>query len=763
MFAVSVCVRNGWRAHGCAMRPSGVVRWGAMAVALGGALFVASHAGAAEPQLSWKNWHIYGSDTVRADGYNSYGDNTSSPYPYTGMQTYDELNLGLDRAITPYDRITGQVNGLLYNDSPYRSAFRGAVPEQLNIRQENGDFVLPYRAEAGDFFAFQSMLTVQRSLKGIQVELQPDLGGDIRNSLLLFSGGASPSWRSFQLKDDWSNGASWLVDSPTYGRVGINLVLNHRKADQASGLQSARQYVYSLAYEKQGVWSPRWPWLAQRLTVEGEAGRFIGDTSGAITGQHHQGDGYYLQMSGSPVALGALSYRLRYEAYGQYYQPAGAVIQPDRRSKEGHLAWRFSNGLTARTRIQDYLTAWKTINPIDTVVYGANLSGPLPGVTDLSVGVDAFEQNTKSRDLTTNTVTKSVNASLNKRISSNVSARAGFFYANARDRTNPTTGVSITRQFSAGMDFQVRKFGFTGTVSPGLIARRSDTQGGMTNWDFNPTLYINANRGPHSFSISYSALDQSRPQNNLGLLTHTAALNYSYQKGDYTMGLEGDWYLRKPDMAVTERTRSWRVGVFLTRNFDKPASVRQISGQGAVQPAAPTASSFTQRFALDLTHLRPGMREADARKVAAAAGFGKPARQAGFLVWFARVMRDVDQRQRLAVEVSNSMVTRAALIIDFDDVGNSADVRRTFEHVRQQLLQQYGQPDTFFNQGNFGTTLATDLAANRFIRVMQWNRSDGVLRFGIPRRLDGKVRMEVQFARAFPPFNRTLWSIEPLQ
>ncbi|MDQ7010638.1 MAG: hypothetical protein Q9M29_02335, partial [Mariprofundaceae bacterium] len=243
---------------------------------------VAAHAAPDLTELSgWPAWHIYGSNTYRADVYNAYGDRASSPYPFTGIQDYDELNLSLERRLSPFDRVTGQVNGLLYNASRYRSSFQGAVPERLNIRRDKGDVLIPYRAEAGDFFAFQSYRTVQRSLKGVQVELQPHLGGRARHSIVLFSGGGSPAWRSFQLADDWSNGASWLVEHPVYGRLSANLVFNHRQADRALGVLGRRQYVSSLAYEKTGTWTTeRLPWLSQRLTVEGEAGRFIGDHAG---------------------------------------------------------------------------------------------------------------------------------------------------------------------------------------------------------------------------------------------------------------------------------------------------------------------------------------------------------------------------------------------------------------------------------------------------------------------------------------------------
>jgi len=590
----------------------------------------------AAPELDWSPWRIYGSNTYRADGYNAFGDRASSPYRFTGVQDYDELSLNFERRLSSYNLIAGQVSGLLYNASRYRSGFQGAVPERLNIRQENGDFFIPYRIEGGDFFAFESYRTIQRSLKGMQLELQPELGGRARNSIVLFSGGGSAAWRSFQLKDDWSNGASWLLEHPLYGRLGANLVFNHRQADAAAGVLGRRQYVYSLAYEKTGDWSTeRLPWLSQHLSIEGEVGRFIGDhagVNGSASGQNRQGDGFFVQVTGSPVALPALGYRARFEAYEQDYRPNGGNIQPDRRSGEGHLSWRFANGLTARARAQNFHTNWQTTNPTDTNVYGFNLSGPMGfgRISALSGSVDAFWQNAESRDLTTNSVTKSVNASLNKGITRDVSARGGFFYSNVRDRTNATTGVSITRQYTAGLDWRVSAFGWDGTVSPGLIYRVTRAQGSKATRDVNPTLNVNAVRGPHSLSLSYSALDQSRPTNDLGVVTRTAGLNYSYRRRNYTLGVESNWYERNPDKVTLARTDAWRLGAFLTVNFDKPARKVVAPETGAETPGEATmAPASTAHFALDVAAIRPGMGEQAARRLALEAGLGSADRAGG--------------------------------------------------------------------------------------------------------------------------------------
>ena len=90
------------------------------------------------------------------------------------------------------------------------------------------------------------------------------------------------------------------------------------------------------------------------------------------------------------------------------------------------------------------------------------------------------------------------------------------------------------------------------------------------------------------------------------------------------------------------------------------------------------------------------------------------------LIWYGRILQDIDQAQRLVVNVNNGVVSRTAVIIDFDNVGNARDIQEIFERTRKVLLEQYGRPSEFFEQGDVGASLNTDLASNRFIRVMEW-------------------------------------------
>jgi len=703
------------------------------------------------------DWHIYGSNTWRSDVYHSKGNLAASPYRFSNTHTYDELNLNADRIFSPFHRITGQISGLLYNDSKYRSQFPGFVLERVNLRQENGAFFIPYRAEAGDFFAFQSFRTIQRSLKGGRIEFQPQWGGaNFRHSIELFSGAASPAWDVFQYKDDFSSGGSWLLQHPLVGTLSGNLVFNNK---QANGLAQPglRQRVGSLAWEKRAAL------LGQKLVIEAEAGRFIGDHPVVVVGRpntHRQGNGYFGQISGSFDALPQLSYRIRGEGYEQDYFPNGASIQSDRNSQEAYLTWRTASGLAFSPRFQHYHTGWQTNNPTDTITYGGNISGMIPVFGGISGSIDGFGSDVESRDLTTNTMAKVVNANISMPLSENLSARGGFYYANNNNK-NSALGLNITRQYSGGLDYRLQWQGISGSISIGALARRMDQQG-VRWWEGNPTFNANLIYGDHSLSLALSKLDQVSQIANNGVDTMTAGLNYRYTQPKYTVGLDANWYDRQPDNAGAVWTNAWRVGAYITYNFDKPVMKLAMAEPQTATDASPSTPSI-ERMLMDIARFTPGMPVNDAKAMVSAAGLGEPSNQAGLLIWYAQIFRDMSENQRLALDVQQGRVLRSAVIIDFFDPGNNAGIRTAFERMRRQLLAVYGQPDDFFDQGDFGPNIVTELAAGRFIQVMQWNRDGGIVRFGIPRRLDGKVRMELQFGRNFPSLKDTLWSMEQVQ
>ena len=284
------------------------------------------------------------------------GDPAAGPYAVTGGQYFDELNVSFIRRISAYDTVRAQLYGVA-NDSAYRSPDHGLVPERVNVSREKGDAAIPYRVEGGDTYAYFSYRTLQRSLKGVQLELQPTPSdGGWRQSVVFVSGPNQPSSGHAQLKDDLSTGLSWLVETGA-GHLSANVVHNLRQANPALGAAERTQTVASLAAD--GTWR----WSAQRLRAEGEIAQLHGDHDGyadatgivpADSGHDRRGNAAFAQLSGQCTS-DPLDYRLRYERYDRDFRPAAGIVAPDHEAQEAHLGWRFADGLAMRARAQHFV------------------------------------------------------------------------------------------------------------------------------------------------------------------------------------------------------------------------------------------------------------------------------------------------------------------------------------------------------------------------------------------------------------------------
>ena len=103
------------------------------------------------------------------------------------------------------------------------------------------------------------------------------------------------------------------------------------------------------------------------------------------------------------------------------------------------------------------------------------------------------------------------------------------------------------------------------------------------------------------------------------------------------------------------------------------------------------------------------------------------------------------------------------MIIGTAGSDSDTELRATLERIGALLVTRYGTPTDFYETGSIDAPIAAGVESGSFIRLMEWARPEGVLRFGIPRRVDGQIRMELQFARELPPFRETSWSLESVR
>ena len=102
----------------------------------------------------------------------------------------------------------------------------------------------------------------------------------------------------------------------------------------------------------------------QKINVEAEFDYFRGDHDGVETiasGKDRDDNALFFEISGKSDF--PLTYRLRFEDYGQDYRPNGVVISPDRLSREAHAGWLFKSGTKVQGRFQHFKDGVETTNP----------------------------------------------------------------------------------------------------------------------------------------------------------------------------------------------------------------------------------------------------------------------------------------------------------------------------------------------------------------------------------------------------------------
>lgn len=169
-----------------------------------------------------------------------------------------------------------------------------------------------------------------------------------------------------------------------------------------------------------------------------------------------------------------------------------------------------------------------------------------------------------------------------------------------------------------------------------------------------------------------------------------------------------------------------------------------------------------------ITRLSPGSSQAEVNKLLNQAGIaGAFSLPSGRESYEAQVIPQIDQRQRLILVSENGQLVKSAVVINFENVGALESNEQLFFRILNTLNKHYGRPDFFYERGigrrnAFSSNLADDVSNEQFIRVYEWRLDNGVLRFGIPRRLDRDARMEIQFSspKYLPSFGYTMWSVD---
>jgi hypothetical protein len=690
-------------------------------------------------------WDWRGETNLRLESYGTRGDASASPYPFSGNQETLGVSFDAERRANPFDSTRLQLNGTASHSLYYAPGY-GFYPERFNLTQQSGTAALPYQGQIGDYFGTFSFRTLQTTLRGGMVELQPQAASaERRHSVVMLSGAAGQAYRDFQWKDNRFNGASYLYEERGIGRFSLNWVNNLRQADTALPTPERSQNVWSGAAEMPFSLGP------QSLRLETEWARFSGD--------HDVPDrkdaGFFSELSSRGTKeLAPLDWRVRYERYGQDYRPAGAIVSPDRISREGFAGWRLGSGLALRGRLQEFRDGWDSGNLTETNTGGLTLTGPLlaallPGWTG---NLDGYRQTVLNAATPVDQHAMSLRADASRTYATGVTLRLGFGYLDLDNRAQAGAS-SIARDFLTTLAHGVQWGGWRGSASYGATLRKIDG-GPAEGTQVLPLASLGVALARHSLmaSLSYANINQASPA-QVDSRTTTTALAYRYDLPQDKLGAElATNYRSAVPGAFTE---AYRVMFTWTHLFQK----QQVAQAGRAPLGAAPGSGV-----LELRELAPGRPLAALEARFQALSLQPVVRPVpGLLVYDYRMLDEIGQRQRVAVQALGGDIERAALAIEFEDVGAPESMAQTFERVRQALIRRYGAPASVFDRGEFRPSLAEDLQADQFIRLTEWRTPEGVIRFGIPRRLDRQVRMEVQLARSFPDPTQTRWSIEDLR
>jgi hypothetical protein len=242
------------------------------------------------------------------------------------------------------------------------------------------------------------------------------------------------------------------------------------------------------------------------------------------------------------------------------------------------------------------------------------------------------------------------------------------------------------------------------------------------------------------------------------VVTRDLQVRFGKRWGEKNLAVELSTQTRLSDQIANNT--AWKIGLVYGWRFGNQGRSFDATGMSPVPTQKPVAEKSDE---LDLTQLLPGMRLADAR--AYVQGFGLKSSQAapGIDLYEDRVIPDVNERQRVFLEHKEDRLLRAGVIVDVGSRGSAETVETLLGRLLNRLSQRYGAPTTLVEEGTLGPNLAEDLRNGRLIRNYHWRTAFGVLRMGIPRRLDRQVRIEIQHRPPQGSVRNVDWSVEKLR
>lgn len=676
---------------------------------------------------------IYGENSLHLQTYNNTGDSSASPYSHEGSQAYDRLNLQIENDISRYESMSLGLDSL-WNESQYVGDDNGPLLERIHFSWEKGDAEIPLRLDAGDVYVGFSSLTANTSLKGAQLELQPDLKAIKGNSSIqVFAGFQQSDWMRFNANESLGSGASWLMDFGKQGALGLNVVYNQQQ-DSTGVIADRDQIISSLA------WLKPINALNHRMKWEGELAWLKGDHN---TNQGINDHGVLLDLKAKHEKM-PLDWQLKFEEYGNDFQPAWGAVSSNIRRQQFRGGWRFPTQHRLRWRWEQTRTALESNDPTDTETVGFTLSGLL--MDKISSSLNVYTSDASSISKSTNKTTDSVRLRLNRRLSDTLSLNGNLSWRATDDLTSSDSD-SIARSAGIGVTINTDLGNWQTRFTPGLDI--NDSRGSAPVEEIAPKLGLAMTKGPHNLRLNWRDSNrEGRSSNTNDLDQVNIDLGYNYRHKAHWFGLNINRFERSPEAA--DSTQAWKLGMVWGYNFDYQPSRKQNRTTNQQQILATTLTDL-----IDF-----GINTNQAQTIQQLNNSTFPFVRTGSRIAVEYgLFPELTFDQRIVLSYQADHLEAAQLSINFD---NDIVSESAFRDVRTVLIKHYGLPSNVLEKGDFGTSgFELQRLSGDFIRHYEWQTPNGVLRFGIPYQATENARMVLEYRDNFPVLTEPRWGLNP--
>ena len=675
------------------------------------------------------SWQVSGDVSTRIEFIDIRGDAENATLNDDGNQYYSNINLLTTRQISNYERLEGSLAAVA-NNSSFRQESEDLILERFSVKWEKSDRQIPFRLHLGDYYGYVSHRTLQRNLKGAQFEIQT---GDAnrRQSVQWFLGNPQADYQDFDLNENLFYGASWLLENRSGLSLNANIISNRMEVgidvddeDTTSFTRSQRVMSFGAHYRNQ--------WLNQQLEYEGEFAYL--DRDDPDSNERSVNDsGFYASIKGQDQR--GFDYGIRFDRYGEGFQPAGAVVTANRQSILTHLNWRQSNGKHWRFRIQEYTDALDSEDPIETQLFGVDYQSK---INKANVNIQSFFQNVKSYTINMDSYSVSNNVSIPINLSTN--AHVTFNAQRSDDHLNDLrnrrhqAGVSVNRRIDIAGQSLATNFGAN--------YQKNNTGVSNNSSNLSPTLGVNWNYRQHQLSMNYNSQQQRfLNESNLNRVrSQRLALRYNFNKGPHKLGLEWSEDDRFDESSDTATKR-----LAINYNFSFGHKKYQDRTAGASNDVSIEDYNFV---GLSIAGLPLGVDMPEVLSQLEQDGVEVANLQSAFLSSDVRVIPDLNERQQLVLEHNRvNQLHRAVLIIKLPSQSGVSALSddQAFSEVLNYFINILGSPTN--TRRNRNNQLVIDDSNFLFAQNYQWELSRGrELRLGLPQRLDGRLQIEAHFA-----------------